>query len=58
MINFSGVNYAIQEVKAITALFGYKPDDSIDLCDFLDTWVSKHDILIENTLRTMFSSFD
>ena len=50
MIDYCGVNYATQEMKQIFSLFQLKPEDKIELTDFSDTWLSKHEILLENTI--------
>lgn len=58
MIEVYGVNFAIQECKTVFALFQLKADDEINVCDFLDTWSSKHEILLENTIQSLFNNFD
>lgn len=54
MIDLYGVNYAVQECKQVFDLFGVSREEVIDLSEFAETWLSKHEILLENTTKTLF----
>lgn len=58
MIDIYGVNYAVQECKQVFDLFGVGKDEPINLAEFAETWLSKHEILLENTTKTLFSRLD
>lgn len=58
MIDIYGVNYAVQECKQVFDLFGVSKDEPINLAEFAETWLSKHEILLENTTKTLFSRLD
>ena len=58
MIDIYGVNYAVQECKQVFDLFGVGKDEPINLEEFAETWLSKHEILLENTTKTLFTRLD
>ena len=58
MIQLYGFNYAMQECSQILIMFEKQATDSIKVADFVDTWVSKHEIHIENETKALFEKLD
>lgn len=58
IMDLYGVNYAVQECKQVFELFQVKPNDQISLNDFIATWISKHEIMMENALHNLFKKLD
>lgn len=58
MIDLYGVNYSVQECKQVFDLFGVGREELINLSEFAETWLSKHEILLENTTKTLFTRLD